>query len=199
MGIDDSIPRKVREWRRMRALQLKQEGWKQRDIAAALAVSEGAVSQWLAAAQRGGAAALRARPTPGAPPRLTPAQRNRIPDFLWHGAEAYGFRGAVWTCARVAQVIREEFGVAYSKSQVSRLLKALNWTPQVPVTRALQRDEEAIARWRDTAWPTLRRQARRERRGVVFVDESGFYLLPGVVKTYGPRGQTPVLHEWQTR
>ena len=43
------------------------------------------------------------------------------------------------------------------------------------------------------------RHAHRERRGLVFVDESGFYLLPGVVKTYGPQGQTPVVDEWQTR
>jgi len=31
------------------------------------------------------------------------------------------------------------------------------------------------------------------------IDESGFYLLPGVVKTYAPRGQTPTLHPFLTR
>jgi hypothetical protein len=31
-----------------------------------------------------------------------------LPDFLWHGAEAYGLRGEVWTCGRVAQVIEEK-------------------------------------------------------------------------------------------
>jgi len=122
-----------------------------------------------------------------------------LPDFLWHGAEAYGLRGDVWTCGRVAGVIQEEFDVAYSKSQVSRLLKRLGWTPQVPITRAIQRDEDAIVRWRDRSWPALKAQARRKRRELVFVDESGFYLLPGVVKTYAPRARTPVLDEWQTR
>jgi transposase len=122
-----------------------------------------------------------------------------IPDFLWHGAEAYGFRGDVWICARVAWVIEQEFGVSYHQGHVSRLLKELNWTPQVPITRALQRDEEAIERWRVEVWPELKRRARRERRALVFVDESGFYLLPGVVRTYGPKGVTPVLQEWQTR
>ena len=48
-------------------------------------------------------------------------------------------------------------------------------------------------------WPVLKEKARREHRALVFVDESGFYLLPGVVKTYGPRGETPVVDEWQTR
>jgi transposase len=153
----------------------------------------------LAAAQRGGIEALLAHPAPGHPPKLTAGQRRLIPDFLWHGAEAYGFRGEVWTCARVAKVIKEEFGVSYHKDHVGRLLKALGWTPQVPITRAIQRDDEEIEHWRAVVWPQLQARARRERRRVVFVDEAGFYLLPGLVKTYGPKGQTPVLKERQTR
>src|SRR5262245_18128395 len=188
---------RVREWRSMRALERKRQGWAQRDIAAALGVTEAAVSQWMAAARRGGPPALLARPAPGPSPKLTPAQQRLIPDFLWHGPEAYGFRGEVWTCGRVARVVEEEFGVRYHKGHVSRLLKELCWTPQVPVTRAVQRDEEAIERWRGEAWPELR--ARRERRVLVFVDEAGFYLLPGGVKTYSPVGLTPVVYEWQTR
>jgi len=47
--------------------------------------------------------------------------------------------------------------------------------------------------------PKLRARTRRERRTLVFVDESGFYLLPGKVRTYAPRGETPILDEWQTR
>jgi transposase len=183
----------------MRAWELKQQGWTQRDIAAALSVTEAAVSQWVAVARRAGPAALRARPAPGPSPKLTPAQRRLIPDFLWHGPEAYGFRGEVWTCARVATAIAEELGVRYSKSQVSRLLRDLGWTPQAPITRAIQRDEEAIERWRQEVWPALRQRAKKERRALIFVDEAGFYLLPAVVKTYGPEGHTPVIYEWQTR
>jgi transposase len=184
----------------MRALELKRLGWRQRDIAAALGVTEGAVSQWLAAARRGGRDAVRSHLSHcGMTPKLTPEQVRLIPDFLWHGAEAYGFRGEVWTCERVAGVLYEEFGVSYSKSQVSRLLKRLGWTPQVPITRAIQRDQEAIERWWAESWPALKEKARRERRNLVFVDESGFYLLPGVVKTYAPKGRTPVVQEWQTR
>jgi transposase len=130
---------------------------------------------------------------------LTSEQNRLIPDFLGHGAEAYGFRGEVWTCPRIARVLRQEFGVSYSRSQVSRLMKQLRWTPQVPLTRALQRDEQAIEHWRVAFWPQIRERARQERQIPVFVDESGFYLLPGVVKTYGPKGLRPILKEWQTR
>jgi transposase len=180
-------------------VHLKQQGWYQRDIAAALDVSEVTVSRWLARVRTGGPEALRARPRAGTPPKLTAEQKRLIPEFLWHGAEAYGFRGDVWTCARIARVLEEEFGVRYHRGHVGRLLRELRWTPQVPIRRALQRDEEAIARWRQEVWPELQRRARRERRVLVFEDEAGFYLLPGVVRTYAPEAQTPVLHEKQTR
>jgi transposase len=183
----------------MRALSLEHEGWSQRAIAEALGVSKAAVSQWLAAAERDGPDALRSHPAPGPPPRLTAQQKRLIPEFLWHGPEAYGFRGQVWTCARIALVIEEEFGIRYHKDHVGRLLKELRWTPQVPIRRALQRDEDAVERWRDEVWPDLLRRARRERRVLVFEDESGFYLLPGLVRTYAPEAQTPVIREKQTR
>jgi transposase len=188
-----------RAWRRLRALSLKEEGWYQRDIADALGVSEVSVSRWLTRARQGGPEALLPRPALGHPPKLSAAQKDLIPEFLWHGPEAYDFRGAVWTCARIAVVIEEEFGVRYHKDHVSRLLKELHWTPQVPITRAIQRDERAIRCWRDEVWPDLQRRARRERRVLIFEDESGFYLLPGLVRTYAPEAQTPVIRYKQTR
>jgi transposase len=158
----------------MQALHLmEQEDWKQHDIAVALDVREGALSWWRAAARREGAEGLLSRPAPGPTPKLTPAQKRLIPDFLWHGAEAYGFRGELWSCARGVKGIQEEFGVAYRKSPVSRLLKALGCTSQLPITRAIERDERFIERWRAEAWPELKRQAQRERRTLVFVDEAG--------------------------
>jgi transposase len=193
------IPPECREWRRFRALHLNRRGWYQRDIAEALDVSEEAVCRWLARARDGGPEALRARSAPGQRPRLSPAQRQLIPELLWHGPEAYGFRGQVWTCARIARVIEEEFGVRYHKDHVGRLLRGLRWTPQQPIKRAIQRDDEAIRRWREEVWPGLLRRARSERRALIFEDEAGFYLLPGVVKTYAPEGLTPVLREKQTR
>lgn len=43
------------------------------------------------------------------------------------------------------------------------------------------------------------KKAEQEKRTIVFVDESGFYLLPMAVRTYAPRGQTPVLRVKLTR
>src|SRR5512147_720951 len=95
----------VSEWRRIRALQLRQDlELSQRDIALVLDVSEAAVSEWLHAAGSQGSEALRPTPHMGRPPKLTEDQQKLIPDFLWHGAEAYGFRGDLWTGPRVRKV-----------------------------------------------------------------------------------------------
>jgi transposase len=105
-----------------------------------------------------GVEALYARPHTGGPVKLPLAQRRLIPELLSHGAEAYGFRGEVWTCARVAEVIKWEFGVAYHPAHVSRILKDLKWTPQKPIERASQRNETLIEQWRTDVWPELKKR-----------------------------------------
>ena len=144
----------------MQAWHLKQRGWSQRQIAEALGVSEGAVSQWMTRARDIGPEALRRRPPPGAPRRLSPAQLARLPDLLHRGPPAYGFRGELWTRSRVAAIIRLEFGVSYHPRHVGRLLDSLRWSPQKPVRRAQQRNEAAIAQWRDETWPAIKRGRR---------------------------------------
>ena len=169
-----SYPQDWKEARRLRAFDLAQQGWKQCEIANALGVSCPAVSQWLASAREFGRGVLRARPHTGALPKLTPAQGWMIPEFLWQGAEAYGFRGEVLTCARIAQIINWEFGVSYSKSQVSRLLKDLEWTPQKPLERATQRDERQIKRWRTAVWPELKKRPVESAESLCSLMSQGF-------------------------
>jgi transposase len=146
-----------REGRRLRALELKERGWKQTEIADALGVTEGAVSQWMKRAKEEGAEGLKRKPPPGAPPRLSEQQRARLPELLERGAKAHGFRGEVWTCERVAKVIRGEFGVSYHPAHVSRLVRAEGLSLQKPQRRANQRDEEAIEDWKAKRWPSLKK------------------------------------------
>ena len=131
-----------REGRRLRAFELKERGWKQTEIADALGVSEGAVSQWIKRAREKGVQDLRHKPPPGAPPRLSEDERARLPELVAEGAEAHGFGGDVWTCERVATVIRREFGVSYHPAHVSRLLKKLRLSLQKPERRGDQRERE---------------------------------------------------------
>jgi transposase len=152
-----SEPHDWREGRRLRAWELHQQGWKQKDIAAALGVTPGAVSQWLKRGRAGGVAQLRRQPPPGAQPRLSPEQLTELRELLAQGAEAFGFIGQVWTSKRVAAVIKRFLGVTYHRAHVSRLLRTLGFSVQKPIVRAAQRDDAVIAAWWDARWPALKK------------------------------------------
>jgi transposase len=145
----------AREWRRLRAWELHQQGWTGKAIARALGASEAAVSTWLKRARAGGVEALKRHPPPGATPKLTAAQRAQLPAILAKGAEWYDFIGNVWTTKRVAAVIKREFGVSYHPAHVSRLVRRMGLSLQKPVVRATQRNEDAIRTWQTETWPAL--------------------------------------------
>jgi transposase len=147
-----------REGRRLRAWELHQKGWQQRDIAEALGVTQGAVSQWLKRSREGGVAGLRHQPPPGATPPLSSTQREQLLEFLSQGAQALGFPGDVWSQPRVATLIRDRFGISYHPAHVGRILKACGWSSQKPVHRASQRNEEAIQRWKVERWPEIKKR-----------------------------------------
>jgi transposase len=160
-SMDEKRSRDATDWRegrRLRAWELRQASWSQAAIAEALGVTPGAISQWLKRARQGGVAALYRRKAAGAKPQLTNEQRERLPELLTRGAEAYGFRGDIWTRGRAAEVIWREFGVRYTPTHVGRILCACGWTLQKPIRRPRQRDEEAIRRWQEERWPEVKKK-----------------------------------------
>jgi transposase len=152
----------VAEYRRLRAWELKEQGWRQRAIARALGVTDGAVSQWFKRGREGGPDALRRRKAPGGVPKLTADQFAQIPALLERGAEAFGFAGQVWTTKRMAVVLQRVFGVRYSPGHVSKLVRHLGWSIQKPhpagTRRATQRNEATIAQWQTERWPVLKKR-----------------------------------------
>lgn len=152
------IEKRVTEWREARRLQawkLKEKGWSPAKIAEALGVSRGAVSQWF---KQAGVEALYRRSGGGPKPRLRESQLQQLPELLNKGAEAYGFRGAVWTRPRIAEVIKREFGVSFTPQHVGNLLGKIGWSRQKPIEQASQRNETAIERWRSQRWPELKKK-----------------------------------------
>jgi transposase len=149
-----------REGRQLRAWELHQQGWKQKDIAAALGVTAGAVSQWINRGNEGGVASLRRRPAPGSAPRLTADQREQLRTALAKGAPAFGFVGEVWTTKRIAALIKGLFGVSYHPAHVSRIVRALGQSSQLPQTQATQRDATALESWHTERWPALKKRRR---------------------------------------
>jgi len=146
------------ERRRKRAARMFQRGVTQADVARELEVSRQSVSRWYAEWRAGGTKALKAAGRAGRMPRLTATQLRQVNQALRQGPRVHGFATDLWTLDRVATVIEAETGVRYHPGHVWKLLRdKLGWSRQRPARRAVERDDEAIARWVAEEWPRIKR------------------------------------------
>jgi len=147
----------IREYRRLRAIELYEQGWRPIRIAEALGVTRGAVSQWMKVYREKGIEALRYRKVSKKPSRLSQEQKAELVAMLHQGPEMFGYVGYIWTQARVGELIQRKFGVSYNVNHVGRILKTCGWTCQKPVSRALQRNDEAVRQWCHERWPEIKK------------------------------------------
>ena len=146
------------EQRRRLAARLLEQGMKPIRLAEAVGASPAAVTRWRQAWQKGGQAALAAKPHPGGKSRLRRSDLRRLAKLLLKGPVAHGYSTELWTLERVAEMIAVTFGVEYHPGHVWKILRAMHWTCQKPERRARERDEEAIARWRREDWPRIKKR-----------------------------------------
>jgi len=144
--------------RRQRAIGLLDQGYMPVEVAERVGVDRRSVRRWKAAYRKKGAKGIEAKPPPGRPPKLTAQHKDRLEKILLKGAKAAGFPTDLWTCPRIAQLVRKRFGVSYHVDHVCRLLHAMGWSPQKPARRAIERDEEAIAQWIKVQWPRAKKK-----------------------------------------
>ncbi len=146
------------EQRRLRAIALLEQGLQPVDVAKKVGADRRSVCRWKASFRRKGQDSLMARPASGRPPKLKARQKKSLERRLFSGAQRAGFPTDLWTCPRVADLIKRAFGVSYHVDHISRLLHSLGWSPQKPERRARERDEEAIQRWVKRDWPHLKKK-----------------------------------------
>src|SRR5713226_8307488 len=185
----------LEEIRRM-AVQRVREGEKPSVVIASFGFNRPVIYKWLkAAAGRGrGLRALRSTRGTGRPRSLTPTQERQV--FRWingRDPRQYGLDFGLWTRRIVALLIKRKFGIGLGVTAVGELLAKLGLTPQKPLQRAYQRDPEAIERWQRETFPAIARQAKASGGEVYFWDESGFRADTVHGKTWGVKGQTPVV------
>jgi putative transposase len=146
-----------REQVRRHAAALFASGLSPVEVAARLEVSAKSARAWRRDWLAGGEAALASKGASGPASKLTVEQLRELEQLLEAGPAAAGFiEDQRWTLARVAQLIAGTFRVRYSLKGVSLLLHRLGWTPQLPIHRAVERDEEEITRWRRRQWPAVK-------------------------------------------
>jgi transposase len=144
--------------RRLQAAGLFDKGMAPAEVARRCGVSCQSASRWQKAWELGGRTALKKAAKAGRPARLTRQDLEKLKLALKAGPGRHGFATALWTAQRVAKVIENTFGVQYHPDHVCRLLGQMGWSCQRPTTRALQRDEKAIAHWQRSVWPNLKKK-----------------------------------------
>ena len=151
------------ERRRALAVARVSAGYPQQKVAAFLGVHRGTVSRWVCTARARGSGALRAKPTPGRPRKLTPRQEKTVLGWMVKPPTRFGFATDLWTSRRLAALIAQRWGVRFNSNYLVEWLRARQQTPQKPVQPARERDEVAIARWRDEDWPRLQKKPRQKK------------------------------------
>ena len=147
------------EKRRIEAVRLVvEEGLSQAQAARRVHAAQQSVSGWVKRYRESGQAGLAKAGRAGRKPLLDQQQLAQLESMLLEGPEAHGFRTPLWTCPRVARLIRDRFGVDYHEGHVWKLLRALNWSPQRPVGKARERNEQAIREWKRVSWPAIKKK-----------------------------------------
>ena len=181
---------------RLMAVERVREGARAAEVIEAYGFNRTTIYKWLKAALRPGMGtkALRSTKATGRPRTLTPAQEKQV--FRWingRDPRQYGLDFGLWTRAVVAELIEKKFGIRLGVTAVGALLAKLGLTPQKPLQRAYQRDPEAIEKWQRETFPAIAKQAKKQGADILFWDESGFRADTVHGKTWGVRGQTPVV------
>jgi len=182
---------------RLMAIRRVREGEDPGAVIASFGFCRTTIYKWmrLAAGSGNGLRALRSTRGTGRPRSLTATQERQVFRRVnGRDPRQYGLDFGLWTRAIVALLIEQKFGVALGVTSVGSLLAKLQLTPQKPLQRAYQRDPEAIALWQQQTYPTLARQAKRDGAQILFWDESGFRADTVHGKTWGLRGQTPIVY-----
>jgi transposase len=163
-------------------------------VAASLGFCRTSIYPWLRRIEDQGWEALAEKIAEGPACLLTEKQRQRVKRWIvGKDPRQYGFEFGLWTRRIVQTMIRDKFAVSLSLTSVGKLLAQLGLTPQKPLRRAYERDPARIQRWREEAYPKLKKRARKHGASIYFLDEAGFSSEPNLRRTYGLKGETPVV------
>jgi transposase len=146
---------------RLAAAELIEAGAGDREVARRFRVTRMSANRWRRALATGGRRALASKGPAGAQCKLTVAQLRELETVLEAGPAAWGWdEDQCWTLARIAEIVRRRFGVGYTLAGLDLLLHRIGWSVQVPARQATERDEAAIAAWREETWPVIKARRR---------------------------------------
>jgi transposase len=195
MKIDGrTLDHKTSEIIRIMAVRRVQEGEASSVVMKNYGLCRTSIYRWLRAAKAGGEAALKSRKHPGPTPKLTDKQKQQVRTWICgKDPRQYGFDFGLWTRRILVCLIERKLKKKLSITTVGRLLAKLGITPQKPLRRAYERDPHAVEKWKNEDYPKLKKRAKRRGADIFFLDEAGIRSDAPLQRTWGAKGQTPVV------
>lgn len=139
-------------------IRLYEEGRSQQSIAQLTQCSQSWVSKVLARHRTSGEAGIKVKgKARGNSPRLSNVQLDALKTLLIEGALKHGFETDNWSRERIAQLIKGKFGVSFHVSHISKLVRQIGFTLQKPKARSYRKDEQAVAAWKQSELPALKK------------------------------------------
>ena len=179
---------------RERAVRSVQNGESPEVVARVIGINRSTIYGWLAQYRRGGWGALKAKPLFGRPPKLDGKKLKWIYDIVTQkNPLQLNFAFALWTREMVAKLIKDKFNISLSLVSVGRLLAQLGITCQRPLHRALERDAALVQQWLKQEYPKIKALARREKADIYFGDAAHMRSDHHAGRTWGKKGETPVV------
>jgi putative transposase len=147
------------EERRLKAVEeVIKSGHVPAEVAGKYKIKVGTLYRWLGKYRKDKRQGLNSKPTPGAPRRLSEAQLARLEKMILKGAKAGGYPNDLWTCARLADLIKKKFGVRYHFNHVGKILVRMGWSPQRPEKQAIEKDDKRVRHWVKRELPEIKKK-----------------------------------------
>jgi transposase len=182
------------ETMRERAVRSVHDGESPEVVARIIGINRSTIYGWLAQYRRGGWSALKAKPLFGRPPKLDGKKLNWVYNTVTQkNPMQLKFAFALWTREMVAKLIKVKYNISLSVVSVGRLLAQLGITCQRPLHRALERDEALVRQWLKQDYPKIRALAQREKADIYFGDAAHMRSDHHAGRTWGKKGETPVV------
>ena len=179
---------------RIRAVGMVQKGESPEVVGKALGLNRTTIYDWLALYRKGGWGALKAKPLFGRPPKLDDKKLKWIYETVTQkNPLQLKFEFALWTREMVAMLIKNKFKIALSAVSVGRLLAQLGITAQKPLHRAIERDEALVQKWLKTEYPKIKKMAQTQGADIYFGDAAHIRSDHHAGRTWGKKGETPVV------
>lgn len=153
------------------------------------------IFRWISIYKKKGYKGLKLKKPVGRKKELTATEIRKLKKWLGKDPRQLKFHFGLWTIKMVRELIKNKFNKEYGISGIHNLLVSIGYSYQTPILKPIERNEEKVQEWVKEEYPKIKKEAKKEMRTVFFADESGFQSIHNKVKTWGKKGERPVVEQ----